>query len=216
MAIITGSILKQICTTLKDQRAIILANELDICATKYGFNTADSLHEFIAQVVHESGEFTIKAENMNYRTPSLLMANWPKHFPSVDFAKKYCGDPVKLGNYIYGSTSIAKDLGNIKPEDGYNFRGSGYLQLTGRDSATQYQKYAGIDTVEHAADLLRTDDHYAMDAAGWEFAVNKKLIPLTLVNTPEAFIQITRKINGGTIGLQDRIMYYQRAKQYLK
>lgn len=213
---ITGPILKQICPTLSSERAAKIADRIDFCSSAYKFNTNDSLQEFIAEVAAESGEFTIMKENMNYKTPSILMANWPRHFPTVEFARSYCGNPEKLANYIYGSTSIAKDLGNIKPEDGWAFIGSGYMQLTGRYSAETYQKYVGMDSPEHVMELLRTDDYWATDAACWEFAINKKLVPLSLKNTPEAFISITRKINGGTIGLAKRQEYYKRALQYLK
>ena len=212
---ITGPILNSICPTISPARAASIADRIDFCSSAYKFNTNDSLQEFIAQVAAESDEFRVMSESMNYRTPSLLMANWPNHFPSIDFAKQYCGNPEKLANYIYGSTSIAKDLGNIKSEDGYAFIGSGFLQLTGRDSATQYQKYVGMDSPEHVMQLLRTDDYWATDAACWEFAVNKKLIPLTLKNTAEAFVTITRRINGGTIGLSRRQMYLKRAMQFL-
>ena len=213
---ITGEILQKICPSMKLDRANKIADRIDYCSTAYKFNTNDSLQEFIAELAHESGEFTIMSENMNYKTPSLLMANWPNHFPSIAFAQQYCGNPEKLGNYIYGNTSIAKDLGNLKPEDGYAFRGSGYLQLTGRSSATLYQKYVGMDTPENVMNLLRTDDYWATDAACWEFAINKKLVPLTLKNTPEAFKTISKRINGGTIGLAERQKYYERAKMYLK
>lgn len=200
---------------MKLDRANTIADIIIKCATKYGFCTIDSLHEFIAQIAHESGEFTIKSENMNYRTPQILVDNWPKHFKDVAFAQQYCGNPEKLANYIYGSTSIAKDLGNIKPEDGFAFRGSGFMQLTGRDSATKYQKYVNADTPENVMNLLRTDDTWAMDSACWEFAIDKKLIALTLVNTPDAFTSISRKINGGSIGKAEREKYYARAKQFL-
>jgi putative chitinase len=213
---ITGDILKKICPTLSIERAAKIADRIDFCSSAYKFNTNDSLQEFVAQIAAESGEFTIMTENMNYKTPSILMANWPRHFPSVEFARSYCGNPEKLANYIYGSTSIAKDLGNLRPSDGYAFRGSGYMQLTGRYSAETYQKYVAMDSPEHVMELLRTDDYWATDAACWEFAVNKKLIAASLRNTPEAFIAITRKINGGTIGLKKRQMYYERTKQYLK
>lgn len=212
---ITGPILNKICTTLSPDRAAHIADRIDFCSSAYKFNTNDSLQEFIAEVAAESDEFRVMTENMNYKTPALLLENWPNHFPSISFAQQYCGNPEKLANYIYGSTSIARDLGNTKPEDGFAFRGSGFLQLTGRDSATQYQKYVAMDTPEHVMELLRTDDYWATDAACWEFAINKKLIPLTLKNTPEAFITITRRINGGTIGLARRQMYYRKALQYL-
>lgn len=213
---ITSAILKQICPSLNEARAELSSAELIKCFTKYGIVNINSQHHFIAQVCHESGEFSIKSENMNYSRPALLMANWPKHFPSLDFAQQYCHNPEKLANYIYGVTSIAKDLGNRKPSDGYEFRGAGYLQLTGFDSAERYRIYAKLDTAEHAADLLRSDDHYAMDAAGWEFIVSKNLLQISLQDTPEAFLTITKRINGGTIGLESRQLYYNKCKQYLK
>lgn len=215
---LTGDILKLICPSLTKERADSIADRINFCAQAYKFDTADNLQEFVAQLAHESGEFTIMAENMNYSKASLLMANWPKHFPTVDFANQYIRNPEKLGNYIYGQTSIAKDLGNIKPEDGYALRGSGWLQMTGRDSITKYMKYVGLDElgVEGTAEKLRTEDYWACDAACWEFAIDKKLVPLTLQNTPDSFKMISRRINGGDIGLADRQMYYQRAMKYLK
>ena len=211
----TGEQLKKVCTTLSVDRAAKIADRISFCSEGYKFNTNDCLQEFVAELAHESGEFTIFAENMNYSTPAILVANWPRHFKNIEFAKDYCHNPQKLANYIYGVTSIAKDLGNIKPEDGYAFRGSGWMQLTGRYSATEYQKYVGMDTPEHVMDLIRTDDYWACDAACWEFAINKKLLPLTLKNTEEAFNTISRRINGGSIGKAERLKYFNLAQKYI-
>jgi putative chitinase len=212
---LTGEILKKICPSLSIDRANTIADRIVFCSQAYKFDNNDSLHEFIAQIAHESGEFSIRQENMNYKTPQILMSNWKNHFKTLEFAKQYIGNPEKLANYIYGSTSIAKALGNIKPEDGYAFRGSGFMQLTGRESATKYQKYVGMDSPEHIMQLLRTDDYWATDAACWEFAINKKLIPLSLTNTDESFSSISKRINGGTIGKKERERYYLLAKKYL-
>lgn len=204
--------LKLIVSTLSAERSVVIAGLINSICPVYGINTKDILEEFLASVIHESGGFRIKEENLNYSTPERLRAIWPAHFKTVEAAKSYCNNPQKLANYIYGTTSIAKSLGNIKPEDGYAFRGAGFIQLTGRYAATAYTKYKGIDSPENTMNLLRTQDEYAMDSACWVFAVLKKLIPYAI---NDDFITITKRINGGTIGMQDRLNILNRIKKYL-
>lgn len=208
--IITGSELQYICPRLVTQLANSLADKICFVTPAYKMDDPRILEEFIAQIAHESGEFRIKSESLFYKTPEQLMKIWPSHFHSIEFAKQYCHDEKKLGNYIYGSTSIAKSLGNIKPEDGYNFRGSGFIQLTGRASMERYQKYVGIDTIENTALLLRTQDYWALDSACWEFSVDKKLSQLAI---EDDFKTITKRTNGGLIGYSSRLDYYKRSKE---
>lgn len=211
--LITGDTLQLIVPTLSPERALTIADTINHVCPGYGINSKDIIEEFLATVIHESDGFRIKEENLNYQTPAILVQNWPKHFPSVQFAKQYCGHPEKLANYIYGSTSIAKDLGNIKAEDGFAFRGSGFVQLTGRYSATAFAKYAGIETPEQAMELIRTDDRWAMESACWEFAIDKKLIEAAKADD---FVKVTKRINGGLIGMKNREQIYIRLKKYLK
>lgn len=209
---LTGDILKQIVPNLSIDRANFLTEKFIFICPGYGINTFDIFQEFLATVIHESCGFRLKEENLNYRTADRLIATWPKHFPTVDFANQYIKNPQKLANYIYGSTSIAKSLGNTSPEDGYNFRGSGFIQITGRYGATEYAKYVGMPTPEYAMNLVRTVDFWALDSACWEFAISKSLIKAAI---DDNFELVTKRINGGLIGWQDRQYWYQRVLKYL-
>jgi putative chitinase len=101
--------------------------------------------------------------------------------------------------------------GDSASGDGFRYRGGGYMQLTGKESYQHYASYIGKNVGE-TADLVRSTDEYALDSACWEFAIDKKL-------NDEAdrgeFIAITKKINGGTIGLEERQKYYARAKTHI-
>jgi putative chitinase len=193
--------------TLKKDRAEYLADKMNFIFPTYGINSYDILHELIANVAHESGGFRIKEENMNY-TAKRLMEVWPSRFKTIQAATPFQHEPRKLANNVYGGR-----MGNVQPDDGWSFRGGGFMQLTGRDTYTRYQKFLAFDTVENMADAVRSDDYYAIDSAAWFFAVEKGLIQLA---KEDKFVPIVRKINGGTIGLRDREYYYARAKQYFK
>lgn len=202
----TGKQLQQTVPTMTIDRANVIAGHINFIAPVYGMNNADILHEFIANVAHESGGFRIKQENMNYSATRLRQV-WPTRF-NAKTAPLYAHKPRELANLVYGSR-----MGN-KPgtDDGYNFRGGGFMQLTGRDMYEKYQRHTGFDKLETLADAVRTDDYYAMDSAMWLFAVEKKLIPLA---EADQFTRIVKAINGGTIGIHEREYYYERAKRFI-
>lgn len=214
VTLITPEILTKIAPSIKGDKAAKIADSLNrICPSdKYQINTKDRFEEFLSQLLHESGEFSISTENMNYTTPQRLIDMWPKHFPNLDFAAQYIRNPEKLGNYIYGSTSIAKDLGNIKPEDGYNLRGGGPIQLTGRYSYTKFGQFMGESDLYKVANLVRTDLDWGIHSACWEYCVDKKLIVLSEADEE---LKITKSINGGTNGFADRQTYYKRCIDWL-
>jgi len=172
--------------------------------SKYGINTILRASHFLGQLAHESGDFTIKTESMNYTTPSRIVDIWPSRF-NLDGSgnKKNANGFIKnqelLAEAVYGGR-----MGNNNPGDGFRFRGGGFMQLTGKEAYQGYAKYLG-KTVEETADLLRSDNKFALDAACWEYVINKKLNPVAdLGLTEEIIVRITKKINGGTIGLDDR------------
>jgi len=172
--------------------------------TKYEINTPLRVSHFLGQIAHESGDFTIKTESMNYTTPSRIVDIWPSRF-NLDGSKdkknanKYIKNQELLAEAVYGGR-----MGNNNPGDGFRFRGGGFLQLTGKEAYQGYAKYLG-KSVEETADLLRSENKYAMDAACWEYVINKKLNPIADQGmTEEIIVIITRKINGGIIGLDDR------------
>ena len=207
---ITGQQLKGICPNLKEDRANSLAMLMSKSFPKYGINTPARIQAFVAQVAHESGEFSIKTESMNYSSPERICAIWPSRFNMDGSAGKrnaneFVKNQEKLANTVY---SGRMGNGDSASGDGFRYSGGGYMQLTGKESYQHYASYIGKNVGE-TADLVRSTDEYALDSACWEFAIDKKL-------NDEAdrgeFIAITKKINGGTIGFEERQKYYARAK----
>jgi len=210
---ITTDQLKKICLSLKTERASSLTALINSVCPKYGIDTPVRLQAFIAQIAHESGEFSIKTESMNYSTPERIVAIWPSRF-NLDGtggklnAHDFIKNAEKLGNQVY-----ANRMGNGAPEsgDGFRYRGGGYLQLTGKESYQHYANYINKDVAE-TADLVRNTDEYALDSACWEYAIDKKLNDEA---DAKDFVTITKRINGGTIGLTERLKFYKIAEQVI-
>jgi putative chitinase len=152
---------------------------------------------FMAQVCHESNGFRVLVENMNYINPHRLMAIWPRRFPTLEFASQYTRNPAKLGNFVY-----ANRLGNGSPAsgDGFRYRGRGPMQTTGKDwYRAVSRKIFGDDRLIDQPDLLTVVDHGLMAA----FIEWKDGNCNTLADADD-LKAITRKINGGLIGLDGR------------
>lgn len=203
---ITGAQLKRICTTVAMDRCILLARLMDELCLKYGVANKDEFEEFLANVAQESMEFGHKQENMNYRA-STMMKVWPRRFPDFTSCYGFAGVPRALANRVYGDR-----MGN-RPgtDDGWNFRGGGFIGLTGREVYTKYAEFIGV-TPEKAAELVRTTDEYAMDSAFWFFYVLKNLEGKAV---QDDFVGIVKSINGGLIGLDVRKKYYELVKLVL-
>lgn len=217
--------LRKVAVSLTEERATVITQLILDTAAHYQFSDQlPVLQMFVAQTCHESGEYKIKEENLRYKSLERLQAVWPRHFTADNEAGKKCvNDPQALGEYIYGSTSIAKSLGNRTPADGYALRGSGFLQMTGYLSMKDYMDYLkkanrsvptanGTEDVLVLANLLRADDAWAMDAAGYEFMIAKHCGPLAMAGD---LLHVTRRINGGTIGLESRQHYYALSTKYI-
>lgn len=205
---ITPQILTGIAPKCKGDLAVKTAAALDKICPQYGINTPDIMHEFIARLCVENKEFTDREEDLSY-SPERLMAVWPKRFTTWATANLYARNPEKLANYVYGGR-----LGNIKPGDGYLFRGSGDIQITGRDMATKFAqdynaKFKTSYTPEQMTELLRKDIEISIHGACWVFAVAKRLIPLAI---DDKMVEIVKRINGGQHGLKETNIYYERAK----
>lgn len=209
--IITGPQLQEICKTLSSVRADNIAALLTSSCPIYGIDTPDIFHEFIATLAHESNEFSSKSENLNYSARRIVEV-WPTRFKTLKDAIPFQYKAKLLANKVYGGR---KDLGN-KPgtDDGYNMRGSGYIQMTGRGMAEAYKKYRrsffANNTAEEVMDMVRSIDAYAIDSACWVFAIAKGLIPLAIADNMK---EVTRRINGALIGFPSRMIYYERAKK---
>lgn len=182
-----------------------LAEALTDSFDKYEINTVNRAAGFLAQCGHESAGFTVLQENLNYSAEGLNKI-FKKYFPTLDSAKPYARNPEKIANKVYGGR-----MGN-GPEssgDGYKFRGRGAIQLTGRDNYTQFAKAVGL-TVDEAVEDLNTLDG-AIESACWFWKKNG----LNAICDKDDIVTMTKRINGGTIGLDDRKKHYEHAKHVL-
>lgn len=174
----------------------------------YEINTPQRIAAFIAQCAHESAGFTALRENLNYRAPTLRKV-FPKYFPDDQTAQHYANLPNKqaaIANRVY-----ANRMGN-GPEasgDGYRYCGRGLIQLTGKDNYSWFAASLGI-TVEEAAQYLETFEGAAQSAC-WFWETNK----LNQWADSGDIMTLTKRINGGTIGLADRIKHYEHALHVL-
>lgn len=202
--LITPEQLNKIATHINSQRATVMTGLLNELCQKYGITDINPFQMFLANVIQECGEFAHKEENMNYR-PQTLMKVWPSRFKDLATANQYAGNPQKLANLVY-----ANRMGNggTASGDGWQFKGGGFIGLTGRTLYTQYATFIGKDVTE-ASNLIRSDNRFALDSACWFFAILKKLIPVAQTGN---FKAVVKGINGGYIGLDVRQMYYERVK----
>jgi len=203
--LITPEQLKQIAPTLTVVRSKELSDLINELCHKYGIVEKLPFQMFLANIVQESGEFAHKEENMNYRAETIVKV-WPSRFPTIGDALPYARNPQRLANKVYGGR-----MGNKEPNDGYQFKGAGFIGITGRELYTKYAKYIGKD-VTLTSDLMRTQDRYALDSACWFFAVLKNLIPIANKND---FKAVCKGINGGYIGYAVREKYYNKVKEVL-
>jgi len=159
---------------------------------KYDISTPKRQACFLGQAMHESGNFKNLEENLNYSALGL-MKTWPSRFPDLDTADKYAHNPEKIANKVY-----AGRMGNIEEGDGYAFRGRGIFQLTGRENYANFGHNAAVDVLSNP-NLLSTPE-YATLSAAWYW--NKRsLNQYADVMDVES---LTKRINGGTIGLDNR------------
>jgi putative chitinase len=172
---------------------------------KYQINTPTRQAAFIGQCSHESNNFKVLQENLNYSAKGL-MATWPSRFPTIEEATKYERNPEKIANKVYGGRA---DLGNTEDGDGWRFCGKGLIQLTGRSNVTTCGDALGQPFAEHPELLL--EPKWACMSAGWFW--NKK--GLNALADNEDWTTLTKRINGGTIGLQDRIEKIHKAMDIL-
>jgi putative chitinase len=171
---------------------------------KYKIDTPERIAGFIAQCAHESLNFTIMEENLNYRAETLDKI-FPKYFvkagrKAADFAKQ----PEKIANIVYGGR-----MGNTQPGDGWRFRGRGVIQLTGRDNYTAFGKTLN-KSAEQVAEYV-TGKEGAIESACWYW--NSRNI--NKAADAGDIVLMTKLINGGTIGLEDRKKHYLHALEVL-
>jgi putative chitinase len=175
-------------------------------AAKFGIDTPLRLAHFLAQCGHESGGFKATQENLNY-SASGLKGIFSKYFKEAGLAEQYQRNPQKIASRVYGGR-----MGN-GPEstgDGFKFRGRGYIQLTGKDNYTAFGRAINEDMTANP-DKVAT--HYALLSAAWFFSKNGLHRMADEGASDLVVTKITKRVNGGTIGLPDRIKHF---KEYYK
>jgi len=169
---------------------------------KFELNTPLRLAHFLAQAGHESGGFKAVNENLNYGAKGLLSI-FKKYFPTEEKAKLYERKPEKIANLVYGSR-----MGNGAETtgEGYKFRGRGYIQLTGKDNYKAFDTVVTESIIDNP-DLVATK--YPLLSAAWFFHKNGLHKIADKGATDAVITEVTKRVNGGTIGLVDRIKHFK-------
>jgi len=172
---------------------------------KYEINTVNRVAGFLAQCGHESADFTVLKENLNYGAKGLR-ATFPKYFATDAVAAQYERQPEKIANHIY-----ANRMGNGAEAtgDGYKYRGRGAIQLTGHDNYAAFAKSIN-KTLDETITYCETMDG-AIESACWFWKKNN----VNATCDANDIVAMTKKINGGTIGLDERKAHYEKAKGIL-
>jgi len=203
---ITIELLQALCP--KTKRSVLegYVEPLNTVAEYYDmYDNPKRVAGFLAQIAHESGGFNFVKENLNYSAKGL-MTTFKKYFPTEELAKQYERKPEKIANRVYANRM---SNGSEESGDGYRFCGRGLIQLTGRANYTKFAEDLGM-SIEDTVAYLETPNG-AVASAGWFWDNNK----LNQYCDKDDFITLTKRINGGTIGLADRQHHYHLALQHL-
>ena len=172
---------------------------LDNTFSKFEINTPKRQAAFIGQCGHESNNFRTLEENLYY-SANALMRVWPSRFPDNDVAEKYANKPEKIANKVY-----AGRMGNTEDGDGWKYHGRGLIQLTGKDNYTRCGEALGIDLVNNPDLLLEPE--FAAASAGWFWRKHG----LNQLADLGDWVAITKRINGGIHGIDDRVARTNKA-----
>jgi putative chitinase len=175
---------------------------------KFEINTPLRLAHFLAQCGHESGGFKVVSENLNYGAAGL-QSIFKKYF-TAESAKEFERKPEKIANIVYANRM---GNGNQASGEGYKFRGRGYIQLTGKDNYTAFDKTVEDDILA-SPDLVATK--YPLLSAAWFFHKNGLHKIADEGATDAVVTKVTKRVNGGTIGLPDRIKHFNEYNNLLK
>ena len=203
---INSETLRQILPACKDPD--LWASELDVAAKVFYFDTTQRLAAFIAQTAHESASYNVLQENLNYSKEGLRKV-FPKYFPDDATASRYARQPKWIASRVYGNRM---GNGGEQTQEGWKFRGRGLIQVTGKNNYRLCSDFLfGDDRLLEDPDIL-LEPEYAMASAGWFWETNK----LNDVVDSGNFVQLTKRINGGTNGLAHRQELFDAALRYLE
>jgi putative chitinase len=182
-----------------------ICEPLNAAMTEFGIDTPARQAMFLAQCGHESGGFAHVEENLNYKAEGLTKI-FHKYFPDMDTANEYAHNPEKIANRVYSNRmgNGAEDSG-----EGYKYRGRGLIQLTGKSNYDACGKALNVDLHE-SPDYLETAEGASRSAA-WFWAHNG----LNKFADADDIVGCTKRVNGGTIGLEDRTKHYKEALETL-
>lgn len=183
-------------------------NQIPETSLKFSITGSLRLAHFLSQCSHESGGFASVYEKLNY-SAERLVAVFPKYFPN-DLSRTYANNPAKIAARLYANRM---GNGDEASGDGYKFRGRGYIQLTGKNNYSNFAAFIGEDTVSNP-DLVATK--YPLASAGFFFNANN-IWPVCDQGATEAVVAaVTRRVNGGTIGLPDRVQHFNEFYSLLR
>ena len=182
-----------------------LTPDLNCAMEEAQINTPLRVAAFLAQIAHESGGLTIFEENLNYSW-QRLRGIFRKYFPSDDEAKNYHRSPQRIANRVYANRM---GNGDEASGDGWRYRGRGVIQLTGKENYAKCGDDLFIDLIGQP-ELAAHKTHFFRIACWFWNSRN-----LSLLADTEDMTEITRRINGGLNGLEDRIRYYKKSKEIL-
>jgi putative chitinase len=203
---VTIDLLRHLCPTTKQPILQKYVDPLNTVGEHFGlYENTKRMAAFLAQVAHESGGFNFTKEGLNYSAEALNRI-FKKYFPTVASAQPYARNPQKIANKVYANRM---GNGDEASGDGYKFCGRGLIQLTGKSN---YTKFANSihKTLDEAVTYLETPEG-AVASAGWFWDANK----LSIYADKDDFVGLTKRINGGTIGLEDRKAHYAIALRAL-
>jgi putative chitinase len=204
---ITVELLQQLYPKTKRSVLELYAEPIhEVCEYYDMYDNMNRAAGFVAQIAHESGGFNFVKENLNYGAKGLV-GTFKKYFPNEEMAKPYERQPEKIANRVYANRM---SNGDEASGDGYRFCGRGLIQLTGRANYTKFAADLGI-SIEDTVAYLETPAG-AVSSAGWFWDQNN----LNQYCDSNDFVTLTKRINGGTIGLEDRQHHYQLALKLLQ
>ena len=176
-------------------------SQISECIEKFQINSALRLAHFLSQCAHESGGFKVKEENLNYSAEGLKRT-FPKYFPG-NLAESYARQPEKIASRVYGGRM---GNGDEASQEGYTFRGRGYIQLTGKDN---YRAFAQTveDNIMNDPDLVASK--YPLLSAAWFWHARALNASADKGASDAVVTEVTKKVNGGTMGLEERIKHFK-------
>lgn len=204
--VLSGSQLKKMMPEVKQRYVDQYIDAVNCCLVKYQISTPLRVAHFIAQIGHESASLQHSSENLNY-SAKALRAVFGKYFSTRALAEKYARQPEKIASRVYANRM---GNGDEASGDGWRYRGRGLIQLTGKKNYQQYADSVGVDLVGQP-DLVADDPVLAVDAAGWYWDARG----LNTYADKDDLKQVTRSINGGYHGFDDRQSRLKRARKVL-